>query len=238
MVSGAAPSMTLKAPFPYFGGKARIAADVWARFGAVPNYVEPFAGSLAVLLSRPPFTGSETVNDLDGMIANFWRATRDDPDAVAHHADWPVFENDLHARHAWLVQRKEGLQTALEGDPDYYDAKIAGWWLWGICAWIGSGWCSGDGPWQQVDGHGDGGGLPAWRAVVPFEDEMDVKKAAGFRHTGNTIARHDPPTKFEALHLTMEQCIDRLEAARDRLMAAAFGGADDGRVGTRIERPQ
>jgi hypothetical protein len=40
----------------------------------------------------------------------------------------------------------------LEADPDAYDAKVAGWWLWGICAWIGSGWCSGDGPWQNVDG--------------------------------------------------------------------------------------
>jgi DNA adenine methylase len=26
-------------------------------------------------------------------------------------------------------------------EPDYYDIKIAGWWVWGACAWIGSGWC-------------------------------------------------------------------------------------------------
>lgn len=26
-------------------------------------------------------------------------------------------------------------------EPDYYDAKIAGWWVWGLSAWIGSGWC-------------------------------------------------------------------------------------------------
>ena len=43
----------LKAPFPYFGGKLRVAAQVWERFGDAPNYVEPFAGSLAVLLGRP-----------------------------------------------------------------------------------------------------------------------------------------------------------------------------------------
>ena len=41
------------APFPWFGGKSRVAADVWARFGETPNYVEPFAGSMAVLLGRP-----------------------------------------------------------------------------------------------------------------------------------------------------------------------------------------
>jgi len=27
----------LKAPFPYFGGKSRVAREVWARFGDVPN---------------------------------------------------------------------------------------------------------------------------------------------------------------------------------------------------------
>ena len=55
----------LKAPFPWFGGKSRIAPEVWDRFGAVDNYVEPFAGSLAVLLGRPTVPQTETVNDLD-----------------------------------------------------------------------------------------------------------------------------------------------------------------------------
>ncbi len=40
----------------------------------------------------------------------------------------------------------------LEGDADYFDAKVAGWWVWGLCCWIGSGFCSGQGPWQTVDG--------------------------------------------------------------------------------------
>lgn len=26
-------------------------------------------------------------------------------------------------------------------DPEAYDAKLAGWWVWGISQWIGSGWC-------------------------------------------------------------------------------------------------
>ena len=148
-------STPLKAPFVWFGGKSKVAPLVWPRFGDVVNYCEPFFGSGAMLLGRPaPFTGSETVNDLDGLLANFWRACTADPDAVAHHADWPVNENDLHARHIWLVGQKESLQARLEGDPDFYDAKIAGWWCWGLNLWIGSGFCSGDGPWQiaEVDG--------------------------------------------------------------------------------------
>lgn len=146
----------MKPPFPYFGGKSRIAAEVWRRLGDVPNYIEPFFGSGAVLLARPDAHNwaerIETVNDADGFVSNFWRAVQRDPEEVAYHADWPVNENDLHARHAWLVGQRERITPLLEGDPDWYDAKIAGWWVWGISLWIGGGWCSGKGPWQQVDG--------------------------------------------------------------------------------------
>ncbi len=142
----------LQAPFPYFGGKSRIASLVWSRFGDVLNYVEPFFGSGAMLLKRPlPFEGIETVNDIDGLVSNFWRAVQWDPQATAHYADWPVNENDLHARHMWLVGKKDSLQAQLEGDPTYYDVKIAGWWVWGMCCWIGKEFCSGKGPWQSIE---------------------------------------------------------------------------------------
>jgi hypothetical protein len=149
-----------KAPFPWFGGKARVAKEVWQHFGDIPSYIEPFFGSGAVLLNRPlppdamQPQGVETVNDLDGLVCNFWRALQQDPDAVAQYADWPVNENDLHARHIWLVERKDTLQERLEGDPDYCDAKIAGWWVWGMACWIGGGFCSGEGPWQMVEEDG------------------------------------------------------------------------------------
>jgi hypothetical protein len=144
----------MKAPFPWFGGKRRVAPEIWRAFGDVDNYVEPFAGSLAVLLERPDHcgkwqTGAETVNDRDAYVANFWRAIVADPDAVAQHADWPVNETELFARHLWLVTTGRERVANLEADPDYFDAKVAGWWLWGLCAWIGSGWCSGRGPWSN-----------------------------------------------------------------------------------------
>lgn len=146
----------LNAPFPYFGGKSKIAHEVWLRFGNVANYVEPFFGSGANLLARPKNEWCdgrvETVNDLNGYIANFWRAVQHDPNAVAYYADWPVNENDLHARHAWLTAQRDDIQLRLEGDPDWFNAKIAGWWVWGMSCWIGGGFCSGQGTWQQIDG--------------------------------------------------------------------------------------
>jgi DNA adenine methylase len=137
----------LKAPFPFFGGKSKIAAAVWQRFGRVDNYVECFFGSGAVLLSCPHPGHTETVNDADGLLANFWRALQHDPDGVAAAADWPVNEADLHARHRWLVDRRSMVE-ALMADPDWYDAQAAGWWVWGISQWIGTGWCppAGGGP--------------------------------------------------------------------------------------------
>lgn len=141
--------MTLKAPFPWFGGKSKCSDIVWNYFSDVDNYVEPFAGSIAVLLNRPDgWKGVETVNDLDGYIANFWRAVKHDPVTVAQYANNPVNEADLTARHLWLVNTGKERVNKLFGDPDYYDAKVAGWWVWGICCWIGAGWCSGQGPWR------------------------------------------------------------------------------------------
>lgn len=133
--------MTLRAPFPWFGGKSRVAPLVWERFGDVRNYVEPFAGSLAVLLGRPTVAKVETVNDRDAYLCNFWRALQQDPELVAHFADYPVNETDLHARHLWLVTTARERVQQLVTDPESYDAKIAGWWVWGLCAWIGGGWC-------------------------------------------------------------------------------------------------
>ncbi len=81
------------------------------------------------------------MNDLDCYLANFWRALHADPYELAEWADWPVNEADLHARHLWLVNQNE-FRERMKTDPDFYDSKIAGWWVWGISQWIGSGWCS------------------------------------------------------------------------------------------------
>ncbi len=143
-----------KAPFPYFGGKSRIASEVWGLIGNVPNYVEPFFGSGAVFFLRPHEPGIETVNDADGFVSNFWRAVQSDPEGVAGWADNPVFENDLHARHVWLRAQADGLVPRLEADPGYFDPKIAGWWAWGMSCWIGAGFApnlvQGRGSWRTA----------------------------------------------------------------------------------------
>lgn len=135
----------IKAPFPAFGGKARVADLVVGRLdGDAParNWVEPFAFTAAVTLRRPRGT-IETINDRNAFVSNFWRAVQADPKAVARFADWPVHECDLHARHRWLVasDQAHAMLARVREDPEFFDPKIAGWWCWGACCWIGSGWC-------------------------------------------------------------------------------------------------
>jgi hypothetical protein len=144
----------LAAPFPYFGGKRRAALRIWQALGDPAGYVEPFAGSAAVLLARPAFTGRrvETLNDADGWLVNCWRAIQLSPDAVAAAAWGPVAEIDYHARLAWLQGRRTpDLVAWLEGDPEAHDAKAAGWWLYVLACGIGDPF--GPGPWRVVDGH-------------------------------------------------------------------------------------
>jgi DNA adenine methylase len=140
--------LPLNPAFPYFGGKRRIGGLMWEFFGNdILNYVEPFGGTLSVLLARPyPYwkKGYETVNERNPFIVNFYRAVQHDPEQVAYWADQPTFEVNLHATHQWLVN---GLDLAqineiMINDLNWFDPQIAGLWVWGISQWIGNGWCA------------------------------------------------------------------------------------------------
>ena len=132
----------LKAPFPYFGGKSKVAPVVWDALGDVKQYIEPFFGSGAVLLNRPITAQEkryEIICDKDGHIANLWRALQADPDAVANVCDWPCNHADLSARKGFLIRNENDLLQKLIADPDFYDVKMAGYWIWAASHWIGSG---------------------------------------------------------------------------------------------------
>jgi hypothetical protein len=132
----------LKAPFPYFGGKGLIADVVWQYLGDVKQYIEPFFGSGAVLLKRPQTKLEkiyEIVNDKDGFIANVWRSIIFSPDEVAKWCDWPVNHADLAARRKVLIANDGYLIKGLQDDPEWHDAKLAGYWIWAAGCWIGSG---------------------------------------------------------------------------------------------------
>lgn len=207
--------MTSSAPFPYFGGKSGAASIIWRHFGEVQNYIEPFCGSAAALLACPYHIPIVTLNDADGFICNVWRAIVAAPDKVAKWADWPVNENDLFARHVWLIRRRGELVKSLEIDPDYYDAKIAGWWIWGACAWIGTGWCSGEGPWTVEGGEvvklGDAG--QGVNRQLPHLGDAGQGVNRKLPHLGNA-GQGTCEAISTNLHAYMQALSDKLRRAR------------------------
>lgn len=99
--------------FAYYGSKNTIADQIVALMPPHRGYIEPFAGSLAVLRAKPlsPF---ECVNDLDGDLMAFWRVLRDRCDELErlailtphsraeYLASWPIpVDNELER--AWRV---------------------------------------------------------------------------------------------------------------------------------------
>ena len=163
-------------------------------------FVEPFAGSLAVLLASQPHK-REVVCDTDGGICNFWRALQADPDAVAHWADWPTIHDDLTARHRYLVKWVQEHGERLREDPEYYDARAAGWWVWGISLWIGGGWCTTNssgapvGDTQMPMCRGTTGRGVVGRENLPVRDGVRPAIPGGGHTTGAGVAmqRHTLP---------------------------------------------
>lgn len=66
----------------YPGAKWRLSNWIIGHMPPHEGYLEPYAGSLAVLLNKPP-SRIETVNDLDGSIVRFFRTCRERPDELA-----------------------------------------------------------------------------------------------------------------------------------------------------------
>ena len=111
---------TVAPPIPYFGSKQRLAGRLVELFPPHEHYVEPFGGSLSVLLAKAP-SRMETVNDLDRHVMTFWRVLRDRPDDLARvcaltpHSraeyaasrDFDVDDDLEHARRVW-VQLAQG----------------------------------------------------------------------------------------------------------------------------------
>jgi DNA adenine methylase len=68
----------VKPPLTYYGGKTLLAPRIAGMLPEHRHYVEPFGGSLAVLLAKEP-APHETVSDRDGDLITFWRVLRERP---------------------------------------------------------------------------------------------------------------------------------------------------------------
>lgn len=100
----------MRPPFPYYGAKSRLAPWIASMLPRHRVYVEPFAGSAAVLFAKPPST-HEVLNDLDGSVVAFFRALRDEPAALKRALELtPYARDEYHA--ADLAEDLEDLERA------------------------------------------------------------------------------------------------------------------------------
>lgn len=129
----------LHAPFQYFGGKSRVACQVWDLMGRdIKFYVEPFFGSGAVLLAEPAsLSRYETVNDLDGFITNAWRAIQKSPDKVFAAFRALHSESEYKARVNYCKKNMPNLVQKIQNSTDYFNSKLAGYWIYSVCLSIG-----------------------------------------------------------------------------------------------------
>lgn len=73
----------MRPPFAYYGGKAGMARRLVGLMPPHRVYIEPFAGSLAVLFAKTP-AQHEIVNDLDDALVTFFRMLRERPADLEH----------------------------------------------------------------------------------------------------------------------------------------------------------
>lgn len=117
--------MTLKAPFPYFGGKRRAAPLIWEALGDPGGYIEPFAGSAAALLARPAVSGRriETLNDLRIVLCGYDNEHDDLLDA-----GWRVIQGKSGSGSGYSKNRANGRRERLWLSPACRHAGEEGLW--------------------------------------------------------------------------------------------------------------
>ena len=181
----------LRTPVPHHGDRRRWTKQVWDRLGNPDIYLEPCGGSLEILLGRPhPRPGLEVVCDTSGLVSNFWRAMRDDHEALAREADYPTIHQDLTARQKWLMEWSRENRGRLSEDPDYHDVRAAGWWAWGASNWLGPGWCiTGEEQRPRVGTEGRSQGIQAQRAGLEGEIGTGERLLPWFQALARRLSR-------------------------------------------------
>lgn len=122
-------SKPIRTPVIWFGCKRRQAPYIWQLLGKVDGYVEPFAGSCAVMLANTNIPRKEVINDIDAFVTNFWRSVQHDHEMVLRSASKISNDLDNVAKKKYLVERYADLKEKCSEDFAYFDAQLAGFWL-------------------------------------------------------------------------------------------------------------
>lgn len=111
----------VKKPFAWYGGKEALASTLVSLLPVHKVYVEPFAGSAALLFAKE-LSSIEVINDLDSGVVNFMRVLRD-----------PVQSAELHYRLTLTPYAREEYYACLEHwDEESDPVEKARQWFTGV----------------------------------------------------------------------------------------------------------
>lgn len=96
----------------YPGGKWSYANWIASHLPEHIFYLEPFFGSGAVFFNKQP-AKYETINDIDGLVVNFFKACRDYPDELARAVNLTPFARQEFNQ---IQEEKAGEEIHLTGD--------------------------------------------------------------------------------------------------------------------------
>ncbi len=164
--------MKIKALAPWFGSKRNLAPTIVKLMGEHRVYWEPFCGSMAVLLAKPPCE-METVNDLHGDLINLAKVIQD---KELGFQLYDKLSRTLYAEQLFREAKERWISgDGIYGAPDIdraYDYFVASWM--GINGFSGTKrnnyqfalrWCVGGGQgatrWMNVVGS-----VPAWHKRI------------------------------------------------------------------------
>lgn len=116
----------------YYGGKSRLAPWIASLLPSHRVYVEPFAGSAAVLFAKTPST-HEILNDLDGDLVCFMRVLRERPEDLEMACRLTPYARDEYAAADLDIEDLDDMERARR------------WWVrssqsFGQMAKSGTGW--------------------------------------------------------------------------------------------------
>lgn len=107
----------------YMGAKNKVASWIISYFPEHETYVEPFAGSLAILYNKPRST-HEIVGDTNSNIVNFFKVLRDRPDELINQISLTPYAQD------------EFIQTEILFDPDAELSELERARLFYVWSWM------------------------------------------------------------------------------------------------------
>lgn len=102
----------MQAVMKYPGSKWTLAEWIVGNMPPHKFYLEPFFGSGAVFFNKKP-SPYETINDLDGLVVNFFKVCRDWPDELARAVNLTPFSREEYAS---VQEESAGKEIQLTGD--------------------------------------------------------------------------------------------------------------------------